>query len=584
MIPFASAPRFLLFTGKGGVGKTSVACATAVALADAGKRVLLVTTDPASNLSEVLQTEIGTKATPVVGTRGLAALRVDPVEAAAAYRERMVGPYRGVLPDASVRSIEEQLSGACTVEIAAFDEFAKLIGDRGLALEYDHVVLDTAPTGHTLRLLELPAAWSEHIVQNPGGVSCVGPLSGLTSQRTLYESARRALADEAQTQIVLVSRLETEALKEAERARRELAALGMRRLHLVLNGVFQARDLADPIAVALEQRQTAARESLSPALSALPRTELQLMSRSLLGIARLRSFSSEPEKAVELAESVPGGDFPSLSSLLPELERSGSGVILLLGKGGVGKTSIAIRIASALAERGHAVQLTTTDPAHDPEAFVALEEAGVRVGYIDRHREVRAYVEETLATAGAGLDDAGRALMAEELAAPCTEEIAVFRAFAREVDAGQRGFVVIDTAPTGHTLLLLDAAAAYHREVLRSPGGVSEEVRNLLPRLRDPEFAKLVLVTLPEATPVHEASQLKDDLGRASMRPVAWVVNQALSPLRVSDPILRARQAAEAVYISEVRALAERMAVVPFEPLTRGAASVAPASPSRPHE
>lgn len=573
MLDFANATRFLLFTGKGGVGKTSVACATAVALADRGKRVLLVTTDPASNLSEVLQTDVGTKPSWVPGVPGLAAMQVNPVEAAAEYRERLVGPYREVLPEASVRSIEEQLSGACTVEIAAFDQFAALMGNRGVGLEYDHVVFDTAPTGHTLRLLELPAAWSQHIGENPGGTSCLGPLSGLASQRDLYDGARAALADPSRTQIVLVARLEREALKEAERARGELAALGMRRLHLVLNGLFRARDRSDRIAVAFEQRQANARSSLSAALADLPRTELPLLSQSLLGIARLRAFSGDDKTDAPPPEPSAPIAFPELSTLLPELERSGAGVILILGKGGVGKTSVAIRIARALAERGHAVQLTTTDPAHDPGAFRALETSGVRVGYIDRHAEVRAYVEETLATAAATLDEAGRALMAEELASPCTEEIAVFRAFARVVDQGQSGFVVIDTAPTGHTLLLLDAAAAYHREVLRSSGGVSEDVRNLLPRLRDPEFAKMLLVTLPEATPVHEARQLQEDLARASMRPVAWVVNQALSPLSVTDPTLLTRRAGEAKYLAEVQALAPRMAVVPFDPSVRDAAN-----------
>src|SRR5512143_2180672 len=244
------APRNLFFTGKGGVGKTSVACATAVALAERGRRVLLVSTDPASNLDEVLETTLGTSPRAVDGAPGLSALNIDPEAAAHAYRERVVGPYRGVLPDAAIRSIEEQLSGACTVEIAAFDEFSKLLGDERATRDFDHVVFDTAPTGHTLRLLELPAAWTGFLEANVGGTSCLGPLAGLKAQQALYAASRAALVDGKRTALVLVSRAERSALGEAERTRRELAALGITRQELVVNGIFRASDARDPVALA----------------------------------------------------------------------------------------------------------------------------------------------------------------------------------------------------------------------------------------------------------------------------------------------------------------------------------------------
>ncbi|MFO0757880.1 MAG: arsenical pump-driving ATPase [Byssovorax sp.] len=562
------SPRHLFFTGKGGVGKTSVACATALSLAARGERVLLVSTDPASNLDEVLDTALGAEPRPVAGAPGLFALNIDPEAAAQAYRERMVGPYRGVLPDAAVQSIEEQLSGACTVEIAAFDEFSKLLGDAGATAGFDHVVFDTAPTGHTLRLLELPAAWTGFLETNVGGTSCLGPLAGLTAQQALYDASRRALVDADRTALVLVSRAERAALAEAERTRRELAALGVTRLELVLNGLFHAIDRDDPIARALEERGRAALAEMPEGLARLPRTELSLLPFGLVGVDALRAlFAADraPPAPIPPRETTAAGFFAStLADLVGEIERGEGGAIMTMGKGGVGKTSIAAAVAVALAQRGHAVHLTTTDPAAHVHDAVGASVPGLRVSRIDPAAETAAYAAEVMRTAGAALDDAGRALLAEDLRSPCTEEIAVFRAFARTVQEGERGFVVIDTAPTGHTLLLLDAAETYHREVLRKLSDAPEEVRRLLPRLRDPAFTRVLLVTLPEATPVHEAAQLERDLGRAEIHPFAWVVNQCLTPLSVTDPVLVHRRANEARYLREVASRSSRTAIVPW--------------------
>jgi arsenite/tail-anchored protein-transporting ATPase len=560
------APRNLFFTGKGGVGKTSVACATALGLVARGRRVLLVSTDPASNLDEVLQTNLGSTAKPVSGRPGLFALNIDPEASAHAYRERMVGPYRGVLPDAAVHSMEEQLSGACTVEIAAFDEFSKLLGDEAATRDFDHVVFDTAPTGHTLRLLELPAAWAGFLESNVGGTSCLGPLAGLKARAAGYAASRAALVDAERTVLVLVARAETSALVEAERTRRELAELGIRRQELVLNGIFHASDANDVVAAAMDRRCQHAQQAMPAGLLDLPLTELPLLPFGLVGLEALsRLFSSgvpSNQRPSELALTAPV--LPPLASLVPELEEGGRGVIMTMGKGGVGKTTVAVALAHALVRRGHHVHLTTTDPAAHVEAALGSPVEGLRVSRIDPDAEVVAYTNEVMQTAGASLDAAGRALLAEDLRSPCTEEIAVFRAFARAVDEGDQGFVVIDTAPTGHTLLLLDAAESYHREVLRTSGNAPEEVRRLLPRLRDASYTKILLVTLPEATPVHEAAQLERDLARADIRPFGWVVNQCLTPLGVTDPLLVRRRAAEARFLDEVRRLATRAVVVPW--------------------
>lgn len=575
----AQPPRHLFFTGKGGVGKTSVACATALALANAGKRVLLVSTDPASNLDEVLATPLASTPRAIAGAPGLMAQNLDPNAAAHAYRERMVAPFRSVLPAAAVASIEEQMSGACTVEIAAFDEFAKLLGDPATTTAFDHVVFDTAPTGHTLRLLELPAAWSEFLADSTRGTSCLGPLSGLAANRALYASTHAALADGARTAVVLVARADRRALAEAERTRGELATVGVRHLHLVLNGVFRALDPGDPVAMAMQRQNDAALAQLPAGLAPLPRTVLPLLPFDLVGLAALRALLVPTNDAAtppmrgpavaNAADPTPAvAAHADLASLLPDLAARGHGVIMTMGKGGVGKTTVAAAIAVALLQRGHRVHLTTTDPAaHVVDALGGdargAGAAGLRVSRIDPVAETAAYRDEVLAAAS-GLDEAGRALLAEDLRSPCTEEIAVFRAFARIVHEGEGGFVVVDTAPTGHTLLLLDAADAYHREVLRSRGAVPDEVRALAAHLRDPQFTRMLLVTLPEATPVHEAAALQQDLARAGIRPFAWVINQSLLPLAVTDPLLVRRRANEPRFHAEVAALSPRVAVVPW--------------------
>jgi len=559
--------RYLFFTGKGGVGKTSLSCATGLTLAEAGRKVLIVSTDPASNLDEVLGVALGQAPTAIPNATGLFALNIDPEAAAQAYRERMVSPYRGVLPAAAIQSMEEQFSGACTVEIAAFDEFSKLLGDPAATAEFDHVIFDTAPTGHTLRLLTLPTAWNEFIGSSTGGASCLGPLAGLEKQKTLYAATVAHLANPSETTVILVSRPETASLREAERTRNELSELGVVNLHLAINGLFTATGSADAIADAMALRASNALAAMPKALADLPGTTIPFLPRGTVGLDALR-YMAHPESGsadtmtqqIETTELPPG-----LASLVDDIAKAGHGVVMTMGKGGVGKTTVAAAIALALAKRGGKVVLSTTDPAAHVAATIDGVIPGLTVTRIDPEKEVAQYTQDVLEKAGKNLDVGGRAMLEEDLRSPCTEEIAVFRAFARTVDEGKDGFVVLDTAPTGHTILLLDAAEAYHREVMRTQGDMPEAVRQLLPRLRDKKYTHVLIVTLPEATPVHEAERLQNDLARAGIDTFAWVINQSLLASGSHDALLCQRGTYEIPFIRHVAdTVGNRSALIPW--------------------
>lgn len=549
----SEATRYLFFTGKGGVGKTTLASATAITLAEQGNSVLLVSTDPASNLDEVLETPLASEPTPIATLPKLHALNIDPEAAAHDYRERIVGPIRGVLPEATVKNIEEQLSGACTTEIASFNEFSKLLGTPEKVAAYDYVILDTAPTGHTLRLLALPAAWNDFIAENKTGSSCLGPLSGLAEQKDVYQRALNALQNPKQTTIALVARADRPSLNEAERARAELTELGINRQTLLINALFQAADPDDPLARAMQERAADALDNIPPSLAQLPRYHSPYRVSGLAGIERLKDLYRENnDSAKPAAEPPPPSQHPDIDHLVESIAAQNHGVIMTMGKGGVGKTTLAKRIALELAARGKRTHLTTTDPANHIEDLRADKELPLSISAIDPKKVTEQHVQTVLASSRETLDANALALLEEELRSPCIEEIAVFTAFAHEVAKGEDQFVVLDTAPTGHTLLLLDTTEAYHREVTKNTQALPEAVQRLLPRLRDPEFTKTIVVALPEATPVHEAAQLQKDLRRAGIEPHAWIVNQCIDATQTTDPRLLAKAKHEHGYIHEV--------------------------------
>lgn len=560
-------PRFLFFTGKGGVGKTSIACATAIQLAESGKRVLLVSTDPASNVGQVFGIRIGNNITAVPAVPNLAALEIDPQAAAQGYRDRIVGPVRGILPDDVVKGIEEQLSGACTTEIAAFDEFTALLIDSPVTDNYDHIIFDTAPTGHTIRLLQLPGAWSGFLEEGKGDASCLGPLAGLEKQREQYKAAVDALADGNRTRLILVARAQQSTLREVARTHEELAGIGLKQQYLVINGILPKIEAeTDPLAAAIYKREQAALNAIPEVLKQLPQDLVALKAFDLVGLNALRQLLTDtPYQPHGSNESAIEVDKPSLSQLVDSIAADGHGLVMTMGKGGVGKTTVAAAVAVELASRGLPVHLTTSDPAAHLSDTLNGTLDNLTVSRIDPHEETERYRNHVLETKGAKLDAHGRALLEEDLRSPCTEEIAVFQAFSRIIREAGKKFVVMDTAPTGHTLLLLDATGAYHREVARQMDKAHLHFTTPMMQLQDPKQTKILIVTLAEKTPVLEAANLQSDLRRAGIEPWAWVINNSVAATTTTSSLLYQRALNELVEINAMaQQYSKRYAVVPM--------------------
>ncbi|WP_288226389.1 arsenical pump-driving ATPase [uncultured Clostridium sp.] len=545
--------KYLFFTGKGGVGKTSTACATAVALADEGKKIMLISTDPASNLQDVFNTELTNKGVAIKEVENLVVANFDPEEAAAEYRESVIAPYRGKLPQTAINNMEEQLSGSCTVEIAAFNEFSSFITDEKAEEEYDHIIFDTAPTGHTLRMLQLPSAWSNFISENTHGASCLGQLSGLESKKEVYKSAVATLANKDKTTLILVSRPEASPLKEAERASKELQDIGVNNQILVINGLLKEYD--DSLSTAIYNKQQDALKNIPEGIKNIEAFEIPLRPYNVTGIENVRAFLKESNVRFN-SEELNVTDISNLNNVIEDLYTNDKKVIFTMGKGGVGKTTIAAAIALGLNKKGKKVHLTTTDPAAHLK-FVLEDDCGITLSNIDEKKELEKYKEEVLSKARETMSGDDIAYIEEDLRSPCTQEIAVFRAFAEIVERSENEVVVIDTAPTGHTLLLLDSTQSYHREIERSQGDIPESVKKLLPKLRDEKETEVIIVTLAETTPVYEAIRLQKDLERAYINSKWWVINSSFYAANTINNILKVKASNEVQWINKVNEISK---------------------------
>lgn len=538
--------KYLFFTGKGGVGKTSTACATVVALADEGKKVLLISTDPASNLQDVFETELDGKAKPIKGVDNLEVINLDPLEAAHNYKESVVAPFRGKLPDSVIESMEEQLSGSCTVEIAAFNEFSNFITNSKINTDYNHIIFDTAPTGHTLRMLQLPSAWTDFISESTHGASCLGQLSGLEAKKETYKKAVENLSDKSLTTLVLVTRPDKTPLNEVARASKELSEIGIKNQILVINGILENYD--DDLSESMFNKQKLALENMPDMLTEFDTYTIALRSYNITGIESIRNLLKKDqinEQKVEVE-----GKLFNLDDVVSDLVKNNRKVIFTMGKGGVGKTTIASSVALKLSKLGKKVHLATTDPA-DHIKFMIDSSSGISMSHIDEKEELKKYQDEILENARKTMSEDDVAYIEEDLRSPCTQEIAVFRAFAELVEKADDEIVVIDTAPTGHTLLLLDSTLSYHQEVQRTQGQVPESVKNLLPRLRGEE-TEVLIVSLAEATPFYEASRLEEDLTRASIHTNWWIVNSSLYKANPGNKMLSAKANEEVKWINKI--------------------------------
>lgn len=560
--------RFLFYSGKGGVGKTSMAAATAVHHADHGRRTLIVTTDPASNLADVFMQPIGAQICPISAVPNLDALEIDATEAAREYRDRTLEPLRALMPQAVLEVVAEQLNSPCTEEIASFDQFIACMEQP----EYDVVIFDTAPTGHTLRMLELPVDWSRHIAQAEQGTgqTCMGPVSLLAGARERYERAIASMRDTSRTRFIFVGQPEATPLGEIDRAKQELEQIGIHAAELVINGVLPPEAGTDPF-IARRQALQTSYIARAESESGLPIRRVPLLPVEVSGVAGLRKLAAVVYEGAGIADMVPDVTVREASltdvreMIGARLEPQGAQrVVLVAGKGGVGKTSVAALTGVWLAERGHRTLVITTDPAahlaavfQEPVGTAPTRIAGVAnlwAARIDPKAALAAYKERLITEARETYSPEMLAVLEEQLDSPCTEEMAAFNEFLSFLVGTEREWdvIVFDTAPTGHTLRLLELPINWERQM--AAHGQEDETRRryqaAIAKLRDPRQTTIGFVVYPEATPILEAGRASAELAGLGIPTGFVVANLVLPGDAATSGYLAARRAMQQRHLS----------------------------------
>lgn len=575
--------QFLFFSGKGGVGKTSMACTTAVHYADAGKRTLIVTTDPASNLSDVFEQAIGHAVTPIHGAPNLFAMEIDADKATKEYKDRALAPIRDAFPPAMVAVMEEQMSGPCTAEVAAFDRFTDFIdAPNDSNGTFDVVIFDTAPTGHTLRLIELPAEWSRTIdaAEQGSGQTCIGPAAAIQDAKHKYERAVAAMRNPTATTFTFVLQPEATAIKETRRAMDELQKLGIASQALIVNGIIPAEEAANPLFAARRAMQQEYLAQITRELP-LPTRQMPLLAGEITGVTRLRAvagllFNGDATALVtQIEQTLPAEPLSAdLNAILPRLlPDGGRRTIFFAGKGGVGKTVASCTTAVWLAQQGLTTLLLTTDPAAHlgdvlgvPVGDTVAPVAGVPNLFatkIDPRAAGEAYKTRIIADAQArGRSREALAVMQEELDSPCTEEIAAFDLFIEYATQNAWDVIVFDTAPTGHTLRMLELPMDWSKQldvkVFASVDGTAADdvakarFAGVIDLMRDPARSTFAFVLYPEATPILEAERAVAELATLGIRPGLVVANYVLPETAATTPFGQARRAMQLRYLSEL--------------------------------
>jgi arsenite-transporting ATPase len=576
--------QYIFFSGKGGVGKTSMACTHAVRYADEGKRTLIVTTDPASNLADTFEQSIGHQVTPITGVPNLWAMEIDPDQATQEYIDRAMAPIRAAFPPQIVQVMEEQMSGPCTAEVAAFDRFTDFLetpADNGAA--FDVVIFDTAPTGHTIRLLELPAEWSQSInaASSGSGQTCIGPAAAIQDAKHKYERALEAMRESDQTTFIFVLHPEAISIKETRRAIGELRKLGIENYRLIINSIIPSEGAQNPLFAARLEMQTRYLAQIETDLP-YPKQRMSLLAGEIKGVQRLRQVGKiffdgaaaaktfEAERVQSQAEMVatPLEDVRAL--LQPNGHRR---TVFFAGKGGVGKTVASCITAVWLARQGYKTLLLTTDPAAHlgdvldspvgDEITPVKGQPNLWAVKIDPKAAAETYKERILEDARQrGRPESAIIVMEEELNSPCTEEMAAFDKFIEYASQDEWQAVVFDTAPTGHTLRLLELPVDWSKQIdvkifASVDASAADDVAKqrfgkVIEMMRDPGQSTFAFVMYPEGTPILEAWRAARELGTVGIQPGLVVANMVIPPGQANTAFTHARRSMQEKYLLDI--------------------------------